>query len=283
MTTMHNEDTPHQHDSHEHRSWFEKLFHNAPQDQRELLHVLKDALHEKIIDKSAYDMMEGALNIANQQVRDIMVSSAQVVGIQQDQSPATFLPIILEAGHSRFPIFGEGKDDVVGILLAKDVLRYTIENSERPFDIKKIMRPALFVPESKRLDALLADFRKEHYHLAIVVDEYGGFAGIVTIEDILEEIVGEIEDEFDTEEQPMINPIADNRYQIDALTEIEAFNDYFHCQLSDEQVDTIGGLVSQALTHMPKAGETITIDGFEFIVTQANRRKVIALEVIIKK
>ena len=261
------------------RNWIERLFRHVPHNQAELLHILRHALQENIIDDDAYSMMEGVMSIANQQVRDIMVPRSQVIAVEQNQTPQQFLPIVLEASHSRFPVLGEGKDDVIGILLAKDLLKYYIKHKDKPFDVTRIMRPALFVPESKRLDTLLKDFRQSHNHLAIVVDEYGGVSGIVTIEDVLEEIVGEIEDEFDIIEKPTITVIEGNRYHVNALTEIDSFNHYFHSNFSDELVDTIGGLVTQQIGHLPGQGDTIDIDRFQFTVTEADERHIICLEV----
>lgn len=261
------------------RNWLKRLFHNAPCNRTELLQVLREAKKANIIDNDVCKMMEGSLSVANQQVRDIMVPRTQVVSITQDKTPDEFLPIVLEAAHSRFPIFNTHNTEVIGVLITKDLLQYQIKHHNEPFDVTKIMRPALFVPESKRLDTLLREFRQSHNHLAIVVDEYGSVSGIITIEDVLEEIVGDIEDEFDTAEKPPITAIKHNRYAVDALTEIEEFNEYFHAELPHSKIDTIGGLVTQRLGRLPKKGDTVHIDTYQFTVTETNERRVIQLEI----
>lgn len=261
------------------RNWFEKLFDSSPQNRTELLAILKEAQDENVIDHHAYSMMEGSLSIANQQARDVFVPRTQVVAVFIDQTLDEFLPKLLESGHSRFPVFGANKEDIIGVLFAKDILKYLILHKDDPFELQRITRPAFFVPESKRLDVLLQDFRKSHNHLAIVVDEYGSMSGIVTIEDILEEIVGDIEDEFDPEEQPQITAIDDKTHHVDALTTIEDFNEHFHCHLSDEDVDTIGGLITQQLGYMPHKGDHVQIAPFEITVLEADERRAITLEV----
>jgi magnesium and cobalt transporter len=260
------------------KSWFERLsdsFHSEPSDTQELLETLRAATKRKIIDASALAMIEGALNVSTLQVRDIMIPRSQMICIELHQSAEEFMPTLTEAAHSRFPVIGEDKDDVVGILLAKELLKHMVKHPKEPLVITpELLRPATFVPESKRLDTLLKEFRSSRNHLAIVVDEYGGIAGLVTIEDVLEEIVGEIEDEFDSTPESWIQAQSDQSYLISALTPIEDFNHHFKTTLSDKMVDTIGGLVTLQLGHLPSVGETITVNQFHFTVTQADRRRI---------
>ncbi|MDF2530329.1 MAG: magnesium and cobalt efflux protein CorC, partial [Gammaproteobacteria bacterium] len=202
----------------------------------------------------------------------------QMTVIEKSQRPDEFLPMIVNASHSRFPVIDENKDDVIGILLAKDLLRYCLSSLRQDFDWNKLLRPAFFVPESKRLDALLNEFKSSHNHLAIVVDEYGSIAGLVTIEDVLEEIVGDIEDEFD-EHEVYILKLQDNLYQVNALTSIEEFNKYFNAAFSDSEVDTMGGVVIQALGHVPSSDESVQAQGFTFKVSKSDGRRILMLEV----
>ncbi len=261
-------------------SWLDKLsqtFSSEPHNREDLLHVLKQAIKRKIIDEDAFAMIEGVLDVANQQVRDIMIPRTQMAMVYHDECIESLLEKMVSASHSRFPVIGEHKDDVIGILLAKDLLRYFIE-PKAPFDIKTFLRPAYFVPESKRLDTLLTEFRQSHNHMAIVVDEYGGTSGVVTIEDVLEEIVGDIEDEFDDEEKEMITKLSDHHYRINALLEVEDFNDYFHSQLDEDAFDTIGGVITAQFGYVPRVNETLTIDDIQFTITAADERRVIMLE-----
>lgn len=266
------------------RSWLERLTHvlsREPQDREELVEVLRDAATRKILNTEALAMMEGALQVAEMQVREIMIPRAQMVVIAQDASAKELLPIVTESQHSRFPVIGENRDEVVGILLAKDLLRFSFAGQET-FDISQILRPAVFIPESKRLNVLLREFRLTRNHMAIVVDEYGGVAGLVTIEDVLEQIVGEIEDESDIgEEESNIKRLSDSQYTVKALTPIQDFNEYFQTDLSDAEADTIGGLVLHQFGHLPKRGETATIQGFEFKILHADNRRVRLLRVTV--
>jgi magnesium and cobalt transporter len=207
------------------------------------------------------------------QVRDIMIPRAQMAVVSREAAPDEILPFIIESGHSRFPVISDNRDEVIGILLAKDLLRHRFDGGT-VFDIKDVMRPAVFIPESKRLNVLLKEFRASRNHLAIVVDEYGGVAGMVTIEDVLEQIVGEIEDEHDIDEDTFIRKRNDSNYVLKALTPIEDFNEYFGSHFSDEEFDTIGGRVIQAFGHVPKRGESVTIDSYEFKVLRADNRRV---------
>lgn len=223
-------------------------------------------------------MIEGALAVSEMQVRDAMIPRSHMVVIPLDTSLEEFLPLVLESGHSRFPVIGEDRDEVEGILLAKDLLRHYAENSGA-LDLKSLVRPAVVIPESKRLNMLLRDFRASRNHMAIVVDEYGGVSGLITIEDVLEEIVGEIDDEHDEEEEAPIKPLGGSRYQINALSEIEEFNEIFECSFSDAAYDTVGGLLLAEFGRVPEHGEKVVLaERFEFTVTSADNRRIIMLE-----
>jgi magnesium and cobalt transporter len=215
------------------------------------------------------------------QVRDVMIPRSQMIVLRRDADLKELLAPVIESGHSRFPVIGDSRDDVIGILIAKDLLRYFCEHEQSRFNMRELMRPALFVPESKRLDVMLKEFRSSRNHLAVVVDEYGGVAGMVTIEDVLEQIVGEIDDEHDIEEETEILKHNETRYTVKALTDIEDFNDYFDANFSDEEFDTIGGLVMNAFGHLPRRGESIQIGRFRFRVTRADNRRLHLLEVIL--
>lgn len=265
------------------RSWLERLSKallGEPQDRDQLVELLRNAHQRDLLDIEALTMIEGVLQVAEMQVRDIVIPRAQMQVIQANMTPREMLPVILESNHSRYPVIGDSRDDVVGILLAKDLLAYfAAEDEGRPFDIHDYLRPAVFIPESKRLNVLLKEFRDSRNHIAIVVDEYGGVAGLVTIEDVLEQIVGEIEDEHDTEEAAHdILRHTDNRYIVKALTPIEDFNAYFGTDYSDEEFDTIGGLVLNRFGHLPKRGERIAFDRFAVKVLRADQRRLYLLE-----
>jgi magnesium and cobalt transporter len=219
------------------------------------------------------------LQVSETQVRDVMVPRSQMVVIERDEPPEKILPVVIESGHSRFPVVGEDRDEVVGILLAKDLLRYFAEGGQADFDIRECLRPAVFIPESKRLNVLLKEFRVSHNHMAIVVDEYGGVSGLLTIEDVLEEIVGEIGDEYDVDDAEGIRREADRSWTVPALTRIEAFNEELGTRFTDEEYDTIGGLVLHELGRMPRRGEAVRIGGLELKVTRADRRRIETLRV----
>ena len=258
------------------RGWFARIIHflsHEPQDKDDLIAIIRAAKQRALIDTEAFDMIEGVLEVSQTQVRDIMVPRAQMVTLEFDQTLEEVLPIVLESGHSRFPVVGEDRDDVIGILLAKDLLKYELVNREQ-FNLKSLIRAATFVPESKRLNVLLKEFRVSRKHMAMVVDEYGGVVGLVTIEDILEEIVGDISDESDIEEIEFITRKANGEYAVNALTPIEDFNAFFNAQFSDAEFDTIGGLVMQHLGYLPKAGEVIELDNFVFTITNADERRI---------
>jgi len=230
------------------------------------------------IGADALAMMEGALEVSETQVRDAMIPRSQMVVVNHDSPLEEFLPQIVESGHSRFPVIGEDRDEVVGILLAKDLLRFYVENPGEKFEMRDLLRPAVFIPESKRLNALLTQFRESRNHMAIVVDEYGGVAGLATIEDVIEQIVGDIGDEHDPEAAEQIQELGDGRYNVLALTRIEEFNEYFSVHLSDDEYDTVGGLVMHELGRLPRRGEVLDFSGFRFKVLRADRRRIHALE-----
>jgi magnesium and cobalt transporter len=261
--------------------WFKRLVGGGePRDRAELVEELREAGQRGLIDSDALGMIEGVLEVADLQVRDIMVPRSQMVVVDRDDPPETLLPIIVESGHSRFPVIGEDRDQVVGILLAKDLLRYFGEGGSAEFDMREVLRPAVFVPESKRVNVLLKEFRLSRNHMAVVVDEYGGVSGLVTIEDVIEEIVGDIADEYDIEEDQTIRREAERQYAVHALARIEDFNEYFGTQFSDEEFDTIGGLVMHQFGRLPKRGESVTIDDFEFKVLRSDRRRIDLLRVV---
>ncbi len=265
------------------RSWLDRLssaLQKEPQDKDRLFEELKDPKYSHLLDADALAMIEGVLDVSEMQVRDSMIPRSHMVVVEFDESPDEFLPKIIASAHSRFPVIGENKDEVIGILLAKDLLRYTFD-SDAQFNLKDIIRPAVFVPESKRLDVLLQEFRLKRNHMAIVVDEYGGVAGLVTIEDVLEEIVGEIEDEHDIAEAANIQALTEQQYAVQALTPIEEFNEHFNAQLSDEEFDTIGGLVVHSFGHLPKKDEEVTIGNFHFKVLLADKRRLRLLEMAV--
>jgi magnesium and cobalt transporter len=264
----------------EERSWLNKigqLFSSEPRSRKDLQDVLALAAENEVIDEDARRIIEGAMQVSDMQVRDIMVPRAQMVVIRAESSLQEILPQIISSAHSRYPVIGENPDDILGILLAKDLLPQILSPDAGNFDIRDLLRQTVVVPESKRLNVLLREFRENRNHMAIVIDEYGGVAGLVTIEDVLEEIVGEIEDETDTDEDQFIRRLTDDEYFIKALTPIEDFNDYFRADFSDEEFDTIGGLVIHAFGHMPARNELTCIGNFEFKVINADQRKIHSL------
>jgi magnesium and cobalt transporter len=250
-----------------------------PRDLEQLADVLGDARERGLIDSDVLRMLESVLQVSEIQVRDVMVPRSQMVVINREDPVDRILPVVIESGHSRFPVVGEDRDEVAGILLAKDLLRYFVEDSEGSFDIRECLRPAVFIPESKRLNVLLKEFRVTHNHMAIVVDEYGGVAGLLTIEDVLEQIVGDIGDEYDVDEGEGIRKEVDRSWTVPALTRIEDFNQAFGTRFADEEFDTIGGLVLHELGRMPRRGEAVQIGGLELKVTRADRRRIETLRV----
>src|SRR5438552_804250 len=254
------------------------LLTREPEDREELLDLLRSAFERRLLDADALSMIEGVLSVSETTVRDIMIPRAQMDCVSIDDEPPDFLPLILETKHSRFPVIGESKDDVIGILLAKELLNYYA----RPegFVLRDTLRPAVFVPESKRLNVLLREFRANRNHIAIVVDEYGGVSGLVTIEDVLEQIVGDIEAEYEFDEaEDNIIPEGGGRYRVKAQTEIAEFNSTLGGSFSDEEFQTIGGLVVQAFGRLPKRGEATTLDGLRFRVLRADSRRLHTLQV----
>jgi magnesium and cobalt transporter len=249
-----------------------------PKDLADLIENLRGASERGLFDSDALVMLEGVLSVAEMQVRDIMVPRSQMVFAQRDESPEALVQLAVESGHSRFPVIGEDRDQILGILLAKDLLRLQSEGHEG-FEIREYMRPVVFVPESKRLNVLLKDFRNKHNHIAMVVDEYGGVCGLVTIEDVIEQIVGEIDDEHDVEDDKPIRRERPREFTVRALTPIGEFNEFFGTRLSDEEVDTIGGLLMQEFGRLPRRGETTKIDALEFRVLRADRRRIDMLRV----
>ncbi|MCO6538066.1 MAG: CNNM family magnesium/cobalt transport protein CorC [Gilliamella sp.] len=260
--------------------WLSQLFNSEPKDKEELIEVIREAEENELIDPDTLDMIEGVMDIAEQRVRDIMIPRSQIVTIKDNYSLDECLDIISEHGHSRYPVISEDRDHIEGILLAKDLLIFIRQGVDN-FDLKKILRPTVVVPESKRVDHMLKEFRMQRYHMAMAIDEFGGVSGLVTIEDILELIVGDIEDEYDEVEDRDIRRLTQSVYTVRALTLVEDFNEIFSTDFSDDEMDTIGGLVMQHFGRLPLRGETITIDGYQFKVTIADRRRIIQLHVTI--
>lgn len=264
------------------KSWIEKIadvFSGEPKTREDLHDLLIEAEHNEIIDSDALKIMEGALHVGDMQVREIIIPRAQMDVIKAELPLGKLLPKIIETAHSRYPVVGETLDEVIGILLAKDLLPQILEGQADTFDIRPLLRPAVFVPESKRLNVLLREFRENRNHMAIVIDEYGGVAGLVTIEDVLEEIVGDIEDEYDVEEDTNIKQVSASDYIVKALTPIEDFNEAFKTEFSDEEFDTIGGLLLHELGRLPVRGEQAVIGPFQFKVLNADNRQIHLLRV----
>jgi magnesium and cobalt transporter len=259
--------------------WPRRLTKEGPRDRAELVEAIRAAARGGILDADALQMIQGVLRVGDQHVRDIMVPRSQMVVLERDSGPQQLLPAVVESGHSRFPVIGDDRDQIAGILLAKDLLRYFAEGAQGSFDIREVLRPAAFVPESKRLNVLLKEFRASRNHMAIVVDEYGGVSGLVTIEDVIEEIVGEIADEYDTDEDQTIRREGERQFVVQALTRVQEFNQHFGSRFSDEEYDTIGGLVMREFGRLPRRGETVTLDGLEFKVLRADRRRIDQLRV----
>ncbi|MBV6417322.1 MAG: Magnesium and cobalt efflux protein CorC [Steroidobacteraceae bacterium] len=262
--------------------WLKRLKRSvagAPEDRETLLENLHEASTRGLLDADALGMIEGVLDVADLRVRDIMVPRAQMVFVRRNDPASEILPTIVESGHSRFPVMDDDRDDIVGILLAKDLLRVYAEGGTERFDIRECMRPAVFVPEAKRVNVLLKEFRGNRNHMAIVVDEYGGVAGLVTIEDVVEQIVGEIDDEFDVDEDLNIRKDAERQFTVRGITLIEEFNEYFDTSYPDDEFDTVAGLVMKEFGRLPRRGETAVIGGIEFRVMRADRRRVESLRV----
>lgn len=277
------DDNPYPSNGPSNKSWFAKLitgFKGEPQNKEELSVMISDAQERELIDPQTKEMIEGVMGVSEMKVREIMIPRAQMITIDVEQTVDQFLPLVLESAHSRFPVISEDKDHIEGILLAKDLLTYAF-NDEKNFILKDVIREAVIVPESKRVDVLLKEFRQQRYHMAIVVDEYGGVSGLVTIEDILELIVGEIEDEFDDDgdENGNIRPLNKSTYSVKALTPVDDFNEFFETQFNEEESDTIGGVVLRAFGHMPETGEKVEVDNIHFEVTNSDKRRLLQLKV----
>jgi len=268
-------------DSHPKPTWLERLgalLMREPEDREQLIELLRSSYERNLLDSDALSMIEGVLQVSELQARDIMIPRAQMDAIDIGEAPDKFIPLVIQTGHSRFPVIEGNKDDVIGILLAKDLLRYYA--GEEEFNVRDMLRPAVFIPEAKRLNVLLKDFRANRNHMAIVVDEYGGVAGLVTIEDVLEQIVGDIEDEYDFDEtEDDIMADKGGAYRVKAVTAIANFNAVFHTSFSDEDNDTVGGLVLSRFGRMPKRGEQSSFDGLTFKVLRADSRRLHLLQV----
>lgn len=268
------------------KSWIERLSEallREPQTQGQLISVLRAAQQNELLDANALEMIESILRFSKLHARDVMIPRGQMVVLEHDATAHTVLPIIIESAHSRFPVINQSLDEIVGVLLAKDVLPLYKQGTQNDTVIEELLRPVTFTPESRRLDALLKDFRQKRNHMAIVIDEYGGVAGLITIEDVLEQIVGDIVDETDEpDDEPNIKSIGKDEYLVNALTTVESFNQYFHAELSDDDSDTIGGFVTHQFGYLPNAGEDIIADGFEFHVASADSRRLNQLRVIYK-
>jgi len=259
------------------KPWLARLmsgFSSEPKSREDLINIIKDAAANQLLDDEAVSMIEGAIDVQERQVREVMVPRSQMVVVRIDETPQQFLPVVIESAHSRFPVIGESADDVKGILLAKDLLPLILNGCEN-FSLQQIIRPASIIPESKRLNVLLREFRENRYHMALVIDEYGAIAGLVTIEDVLEKIVGDIEDETDEDEDDgYIRKVSDNEYVIKALLPIEEFNEHFNAKFDDNEFDTIAGILIRAFGHLPSRNEHVDIDGFEFRVLYADSRQI---------
>ncbi len=253
-------------------------------DREALVARMHEARENGLIDNEAVQMLQGVLDVADLQVRDIMVPRTQMAVVRREEPAPEILARVIESGHSRFPVMDDDRDDIVGILLAKDLLRLSAAGEQERFDIREFMRPAVFVPESKRLNMLLKEFRRNRNHMAIVVDEYGGVSGLVTIEDVIEQIVGDIDDEFDIEEDDQnIRKEAEHQYAVRGVTRLEEFNDYFGTTLADEDFDTVAGLVMKNLGRLPRRGEAVTLEGLELRVVRVDRRRIDMLRVTCPK
>ena len=267
------------------RSWLDRLSKvllGEPRDREQLVTLLRDAESRNLLDADALAMIEGVLAVSELRVRDIMVPRSQMVVVPRDQRPEEFLPLIIESAHSRFPVIGESRDEVTGILLAKDLLAYFSEGGKETFQLNDVLRPAVFIPESMRLNVLLKEFRNSRNHIAMVVDEYGGVAGLVTIEDVLEQIVGEIEDEHDVEDETFVVKHSDSSYTVKALMSVEDFNREFGAEFKQEEFDTLGGVLTHHLGRLPKRGEAISLGHMRFKVLRADSRRLHLVQLMLR-
>ncbi len=262
-------------------SWISRLFHGRDEElasRDDIVRVLAECRGRGLLQSDEFTMLQGVLEVSESHVREIMIPRSRMVVLRQGDSADDLLGTIVESGHSRFPVIGADRDEVVGILLAKDVLRH-YRDTDAEFSIDDLLRPAVFIPESKRLNTLLKEFRESHQHMAVVVDEYGGVSGLATIEDVLEQIVGEIDDEHDPEDADPIVELEGGRYTVLAPTRIDTFNEFFGTAFEDEEYETVGGLILHELGRLPRRGERLDFDGFSFKVTRGDRRRIHALEV----
>ncbi len=263
------------------KGWIERLsqaFTGEPSSRTELIELLRSAQHRDLLDVEVLSIIEGALTVSDMQAGEIMIPRSQMTIVRLDMSPEEFLPVIIESGHSRFPVLGDGPDDVVGILMAKDLLPLALQDRQAKFNMRDLLRPCTAIPESKRVNVLLQDFRSTRNHIAIVYDEYGGVSGIVTIEDVLEQIVGDIEDEFDYADEDNIKMHSADNYTVKAQTTLDEFNEVFGCEFSDEEFDTIGGVVIHHFGYLPKRDEKVSVQGFKFKVLNADNRRIKLLQ-----
>ena len=258
-----------------------RVFLDVPQNRNELMEVLHSAQKQDLFDLDAMNMIEGVFDVADIQVRDIMIPRSHMVVLDEKNNREEMLPIVINSGHSRFPVIGDNRDEIIGVLLAKDLLRYCNDEDQEDVDIKDVLRSPSFVPESKRLNVLLKDFRASRNHMAIVVDEYGGVAGLVTIEDVLEQIVGDIDDEHDIEDIGNIRRLGVSRYSIKGLTPIDELNEFFESDFKEDDFDTLAGMLMKHLGHLPKRGESIMIDRFLFKVMSADSRRIKQVQVVL--
>ena len=264
------------------RGWLDRIYNiftGEPQNEKQLLELLKNLQSHQLLEADELNMIEGVLQVDDMQVRDIMIPRGQMVVLDHDDSLPEIIQKITDSGHSRFPVIDDDKDDVVGILLAKDLLQLSLDQSQ-DFEINEFIRPASFIPESKRLNVLLKEFRLNRSHMAMIVDEYGGVSGLITIEDVLEQIVGKIDDEHDEDEEVDIQEHGANRYSVRALTPLPEFNEFFNTDYESEEIETIGGLVLRQFGHLPERGESIALDNLTFKVLNADSRQVHLFQVI---
>lgn len=264
------------------RSWLARLndlIHHEPKDKAELMDVLRDAEERHLLSAEMLRMIESVLQVSDMQAREVMIPKSQMISINKESPLEEILPLVVESGHSRFPVMENGGQNVAGILLAKNLLPFCFNKTAADFDLEKNLFPVVFVPQSKRLDILLREFRVNRNHMAIVLDEYSQIAGLITIEDVLEQIVGDIEDEYDIDEDDNIKKHTDGSYTVKAGTPIEDMNDYFKTDFSDDEFDTIGGLVLKGFGHLPKRGETLEMNDYRFKVLLSDNRRIHLLEV----
>tara|TARA_R110002072_G_scaffold59158_5_gene150757 strand:+ start:26659 stop:27507 length:849 start_codon:yes stop_codon:yes gene_type:complete len=273
-------------DSGSDKGWLERLslaLTGEPSSRSELLEVLRSSEQRDLLDAEALSIIEGALTVSDMQAREIMIPRSQMVVVRLDMTPEDILPMVIESGHSRFPVFADNPDEVVGILLAKDLLPMALQDQRGKFKLRDLLRPCTAIPESKRLNVLLQEFRATRNHLAVVFDEYGGVSGMITIEDVLEQIVGDIEDEYDFSEEDFINKHADGHYTVKARTSISDFNQVFNAKFPEDEFDTVGGVVTHHFGHLPEREEKVDINGYRFEVLNADNRRIKLLRMQLPK